>query len=111
MSLTNLLATAARALRLLWRFRAALSPAVEIIREAGQFANLTAEQRRDYVLTLLRKWMNERAEWLSDQQLALLVELAYSFAKPAFGSEFAPKPFQWGTPREPIAPIRSGALH
>lgn len=66
-----------------------------LIFEAAQFANLTAEQRRGYVMDQARLWLNHHGIRVTDQQLALLVEILYGWVKQQHGARFSDKPLDW----------------
>lgn len=77
-----------------------------LIVEAATFANLTAEQRRGYVTDQARHWLDHYGIRLTDQQLALVIEILYGYLKQTKGHRFAPKPLIWGRVppgRDPIA--------
>jgi hypothetical protein len=83
-------------LKILWKLPGIFEVVAQFILEVGQFQNLTNEERRIRVITLVGTWLRGRGIPLKDAQLALLVEVVYSWVKQKRGRELKSTPLVWG---------------
>jgi hypothetical protein len=69
-----------------------LDSLVKIILQAGQFANLDNEQRRQYAIAQVTAYLKGEGIETNFREVVLLVELVYHWVKKHWGDHLTPPP-------------------